>query len=144
MLTAKLFSMRSVCRRGHNGCVLVRDKRIISTGYNGPPQGDSHCTDDTCDITKPCLRSIHAEANAVYFAAKHGVNLRGAQAYCTSAPCLKCAEALYASGISEVYYYQDYRSSEGLDFLGAHKVEVVKLDKVNLDKAFNYDYLTSS
>ena len=111
MSIAKLVATRSTCITAQVGCVLVRNNRILSTGYNGVPSGEVHCTDqgfcregvERCGEGRGS-RAIHAEINAVGQAAKHGISTDGAICYVTLAPCKKCQECLVASGIARVYY----------------------------------------
>ncbi|MCB0748871.1 MAG: dCMP deaminase, partial [Ignavibacteriae bacterium] len=106
---AMLVSERATCPRMHCGCVLVRDKRILSTGYNGSIPGDAHCEDDGCMIVdNHCVRTIHAEMNAILQCSIHGVSTQGATAYITNMPCTNCSKALIAAGIKEIVIFSDY------------------------------------
>lgn len=116
MEVARLFAYQSTCNRGQVGAVIVQDKRIVSCGYNGSPPGQPHCLDVGCDPPDGCLRTIHAEANAILWAARHGTSLNGATMYATHAPCLTCAQAIAASGIKRFVYNRAYRL-ERLDVL---------------------------
>lgn len=127
--TAQLFAERSTCKRGHVGCVLVKQKRIISTGYAGAPANLPDCYEVGCELspldqlaalgaavegkTPPdslgCQRTIHAELNAVAYAARAGISTAGATAYCTHSPCKKCAHALSAAGVNTIVYDKEYR-----------------------------------
>lgn len=111
--TAFLMATRSTCTRGQVGAVAVQDRRIVATGYNGAPPGNSHCTDVGCDLSAGeaagCQRSVHAEANLVAWAARAGVGLAGAMVYATHSPCKKCAELLLSAGIAEFHYSKPYR-----------------------------------
>lgn len=117
MATAYLFASRNICGRLDVGAVAVRDKRIIATGYNGPLliDGDGKCD---CSKSQPCEEAIHAEANLISFASKHGVVLEGATLYLTHFPCRKCQELIVQSGIGAIVFHQDYRimDSKVLDF----------------------------
>lgn len=108
---------RSTCSRLQVGAVLARDGRILSTGRNGAASGEVHC-DHSYDQNRPCAQSIHAEANAIIFAARHGVCSEGATLYLTHAPCLACAGLIINGGISEVVFLRHYRSTEGIERLG--------------------------
>lgn len=111
--SALLVSMRGTCQRAQVGAVIVKNNRIISSGYNGPASGlESRECSGYCDTTKSCTNAIHAEANAIYFAAKMGISLEGSEIYCTHSPCLKCAEAILQSGITTVNYLKSYRASD--------------------------------
>jgi dCMP deaminase len=115
---------RSTCLRGKVGAILVVDQRIIATGYNGAPPRAPHCFELGCDTSRPggehvsgCQRAIHAEANAIAFAARHGARCEGATLICTHGPCLKCAQLIVSAGIAEVIYETPYRLPDGLDLL---------------------------
>lgn len=112
-----ILSLRGTCGRGKQGAILVRDSRIIATGYNGPPSGHPHCSEEHCDLSLPCQRSVHAEANAIVFAAKYGIATNDSTMYCTTLPCRKCAELIIQAGIKAVFYKKDYHSHEGLELL---------------------------
>lgn len=129
MQVAELYAQRSSCTRGHVGAVIVRDGRIISAGYNGAPPGMAHCLDVGCEElegVEGCVRTIHAEANALIFAAKHGVATDEATMHCTHCPCLNCAQLIVGAGILKVIYKNDYRITDGLDLLRRSLTEVVK------------------
>jgi len=102
---------RSTCNRKQVGCVIVRDRAILSTGYGGSIRGQPHCTDVGCDIGPDggCRRTIHAETNAVSLAAKHGTCIDGATAYVTLSPCYNCFKMLVNSGIRNIVYDEEYR-----------------------------------
>ena len=92
---AMLASERSTCPRMHCGCVLVKDKNVVATGYNGSIPGDDHCDDVGCLVVdNHCVRTVHAEINALAQAAKHGSSVDGATAYQTNMACTNCAKAL--------------------------------------------------
>lgn len=126
LAVAEVISLRGTCRRGQVGCVITMDDRIIATGYNGPAL-KHHCIDLNCDLEQVCQVSIHAEANAIAFAAKHGVKLNGATMYCRTQPCIKCAELIIQSGIKRVVYTNLYRDSFGYDLLIAAGIKTEKL-----------------
>lgn len=114
LLLAKLAATRSTCLGQSVGAVLVRDKFVIATGYNGVPSGCAHCTDLgycyegilRCTESNRPSRAIHAEANAIAQAAKHGITTDGATIYTTLEPCLSCLKLIIASGIKEVVYLE--------------------------------------
>ena len=108
---ALLMAKRSTCRRASVGCVITRDNRIIATGYNGPERGEPHCSDEFCDIKKPCIRSVHAEKNAIRFADSNGISLLGTRLYTTHEPCVECSNLIIGSGISSVLFIYPYRNS---------------------------------
>jgi dCMP deaminase len=129
---AHLFRTRSTCVRGKVGAVLVMDKRVIATGYNGAPPGMPHCWELGCDVPANnhqagCQRATHAEANVVAFAARHGTACQGSTLYCTHGPCRKCAQLVLSAGISELVYQIPYRLPEGLELLDAGLVTVRRL-----------------
>jgi dCMP deaminase len=114
---AMLVSERSTCPRMHCGCVLVRDKQILSTGYNGSIPGDEHCDDIGCLVVdNHCIRTIHAEMNAILQCSSHGTSTQNATAYVTNLPCTNCSKALIAAGIKEVVIFSDYHDSMAEDF----------------------------
>lgn len=121
---AEIIGRRGTCARAQVGAVIVRGKRIISTGYNGPPPDEPHCSAQTCNIEHTCSRSIHAELNAILFAAKEGIALDGTTLYCTYAPCPGCARAIVMVGIKRVVYYNNYKTDEGLRILKLHGVDM--------------------
>lgn len=125
---AMLVSERATCPRMHCGCVLVRDKRILSTGYNGSIPGDVHCEDDGCMIVdNHCVRTIHAEMNAILQCSIHGVSTQGATAYVTNMPCTNCAKALIAAGVVEIVIFSDYHDTKAEEFFSIAKVGIRRL-----------------
>lgn len=114
---ADMTAKRSTCLRLQVGAVIALDGRILSTGYNGAPSKMEHCKPASCGPTKPCNRTIHAEANAIAFAARHGVALSGSIMYCTDSPCLECAKLIINAGIERVIYSRRYRDNAPLDYL---------------------------
>jgi dCMP deaminase len=127
MMQAGIEAMRSTCCRLHVGAIIAFDDRPIASGYNGAPSGMEHCNDDNCTSQPQCDRTVHAEMNAILFAAKYGVPIEGATLYTTHQPCLNCAKAIINSGIDRVVYEFPYRKREGLDLLEKARVEVVQL-----------------
>ncbi len=108
---------RSTCPRKHVGAVIVRDKSILSTGYNGSIRGADHCTDIGCLMEAGhCIRTVHAEANALVQAASHGVRLEGAEIYVTASPCFDCFKLIANAGIRRIYYGEFYRDERVLAF----------------------------
>ena len=109
---------RSTCNRAQVGAIIVRDKRILTTGYNGSPTGLPHCTEAGCLIVNGhCVRTLHAEQNAIIQAALHGVSTDGATIYVTHQPCLICAKMIINAGISRVVYGGDYPDDLARQFL---------------------------
>lgn len=127
MGTAKLWALRSTCRRLKVGAVLSKKGRIISTGYNGAPSGFSHCTPDVCNEDSSCKRTVHAEMNALLFAAKYGISTEGSEMYTTHAPCIDCAKAMINAGVSRVFYEQEYRNNDGLELLKQAGIHTEKI-----------------
>lgn len=114
MELAQVVAKRSTCNRRSVGTVLVREKRILTTGYNGSPPGLPHCTDAGClMVDNHCVRAIHAEQNAIIQAALHGIDLSGATCYVTSSPCVHCSKMLIAAGIKRVVYLDSYTETIG-------------------------------
>jgi len=135
MRIANIVSERSTCSRLKVGAVLVKDSRIISTGYNGAPKGLPHCEDSGCEMENDsCIRTVHAEANVIAFAAKNGIVTDGATLYTTTAPCYTCSKLLVNAGISKVVFENEYRIKKGLRLLeecGVHIHEYIDEDGKN-------------
>lgn len=126
MQIAEVVSRRSTCNRLHVGAVIAKDFRVISTGYNGPPAGLPHCSHEE-DEADGCTASVHAEMNAILAAARHGVGVEGSALYVTHMPCLACAQAIVNSGLSEVFYDQAYRKTEGVQLMEHAGVKVGRI-----------------
>ncbi len=126
MAIALLMSTRSTCTRAKVGVVITRENRIISTGYVGSPSKSPHCLDSGCvmGIHGGCVRTLHAEAAAISFAAMNGIPLKGSTLYTTCAPCYECAKLIVNAGIVRVCWLHPYRERKGLDFLEAQKIDV--------------------
>lgn len=124
-------SRRGTCSRRQVGAVIVRNNHICSGGYVGSPQGQPHCIDEGvgCLIGKDggCLRTIHAEANAIAWAAKTGQATEGGEIYCTASPCLPCAKLIIAAGITSLYYLDGYRDNTGLELLFDNKLLITQM-----------------
>ncbi len=113
MNIAEQVATRSTCSRKHVGAVIVRDKTILSTGYNGSLRGAPHCDEVGHDIENDhCVRTVHAEANAVSQAAKNGVRIDESEIYVTASPCLTCFKLVANSGIRTVYFKEFYRDEK--------------------------------
>ncbi|MFA1711615.1 ComE operon protein 2 [Peribacillus frigoritolerans] len=111
MAQSHLLALRSTCTRLTVGATIVRDNRIIAGGYNGSIAGGTHCIDDGCYvIDNHCVRTIHAEMNALLQCAKFGVPTDEAEIYVTHFPCLQCCKSLIQAGIKAVYYAEDYKN----------------------------------
>jgi dCMP deaminase len=140
MNLANDLAMRSHCVKAHVGAVLVKDTRIISIGYNGPPAGTHNCDEEWPETGCPrdskgsCSLALHAEENAILYAVKNGANLEGATLYTTLSPCLPCSRLIFSAGIKKVYFdrsYAEYKkisSDEGVDFLNRFGVMAVKFE----------------
>lgn len=125
---AYTIASRSTCTRLHVGAVAADGGRILVSGYNGAPAGTPHCTHPK---SEPCQRSVHAEANVVAYAARHGISLRGAELYCTDSPCYTCACLLINAGISQLVFHRRYRDDSGLILLSDVGVKVYHIDTTN-------------
>lgn len=108
-----LLAKRSTCSRLSVGAVIVRDNRVIAGGYNGSIANDTHCIEEGCRVVdNHCVRTVHAEVNALLQCAKYGTPTDGATIYVTHFPCLNCAKSIIQSGIKHVAYAEDYRNNE--------------------------------
>ncbi len=131
MSIAHAAARRSTCDRKHVGCVLVIENRIIATGYNGSAPGAEHCGDVGHDMHDGhCVRTIHAESNAILQAARHGVSTRGALAYVNTYPCLRCLQSLVGAGIISVVFDDEYRKDPRVQALADHLGVVMTRVKV--------------
>lgn len=110
---AHLVALRSTCTRLMVGAIIVRENRIIASGYNGSVSDSTHCIDDGCYIVDGhCVRTVHAEANALLQCAKFGVPTNETEIYVTHFPCLQCCKQLIQAGIKTIYYANDYRNND--------------------------------
>lgn len=123
---ASIWAQNSYCKRRQVGALLVRDRMIISDGYNGTPSGFENVCEDENGVTKPYV--LHAEANAISKVAKSGNSSEGATLYITASPCMECAKLIIQSGIKRVVYRDEYRLTDGIDLLRRAGVEVEKVD----------------
>jgi dCMP deaminase len=123
---ARLVARRSTCLRRKVGAVMVKEKNILATGYNGTPSGITHCVETGClreQMKVPSgerhelCRGLHAEQNAIIQAARHGVNIAGATLYCTNSPCIICTKMLINAGVQQVIYLEGYPDKLSLDML---------------------------
>ena len=106
---AQEVSTRSTCPRKQVGCVIVKDKTIVATGYNGSLPKEAHCTSHGCFIQdNHCVRTIHAETNAINQAAKNGVSLKDTTIYCNVEPCWNCYKNIISAGITKIFYMESY------------------------------------
>ncbi len=151
MRMAYLASTRSTCTRRKVGAVIVKDKRILATGYNGPPKGLAHCNITGCirkDLNVPSgerhelCRGLHAEQNAIIQAAVHGVSIKNATIYVTNHPCVVCAKMLINAEIKEIVYAEGYPDDLAkLILLESNiKVRQFSLPKEEIEKIVGDDY----
>lgn len=113
MAQSHLLALRSTCTRLAVGSTIVRDKRIIAGGYNGSISGDDHCIDKGCYVVdNHCVRTVHAETNALLQCAKYGTPTNGADIYVTHFPCLPCSKTIIQAGIKNLYYAKDYKNNK--------------------------------
>jgi dCMP deaminase len=121
---------RATCSRKSVGALLVKDKLILATGYNGAPAGLRHCDHegDKDLLNGHCARSTHAEQNAIVQAARHGISIDGATLYCTNNPCLGCAKLLINAGIRRIVYEEPYHDPVALDLLDEAGIAVDRFD----------------
>ena len=128
MLQSVLLSMRSTCPRLFVGALVVRNRRIIAGGYNGSVAHESHCIGVGCLLQDGhCLRTIHAEMNALTQCAKFGVQTEGAEIYVTHFPCLQCTKLIIQAGISKIHYQKDYHNDE-------YAYELIEKSGIELDQ----------
>jgi dCMP deaminase len=134
MQIATVVARRSTCLRNQVGAVFVRNKRILSTGYNGAPAGLQHCDEVGCaregvasGTRHELCRAVHAEQNAIIQAALHGVSIEGATLYCTHQPCILCAKMMINARIRKVVFRESYPDETALLFLEQAGIEVVRM-----------------
>ncbi len=119
---------RSTCDRKHVGAVIVRGKTILSTGYNGSIKGLDHCDDVGHDMDNDhCVRTIHAEANAIVQAAKHGINIDQSEIYVTASPCFDCFKLIANAGICKIYFGEFYRDKRIVEHAKSLKIDLADL-----------------
>lgn len=133
---AVLVAKRSTCLRRMVGALIVKDKRILTTGYNGAPSGIRHCIEigclrETMNVASgqrhELCRGIHAEQNAIIQAAYHGVSIQNATLYCTNLPCSICTKMIINAGIGRIYYLEGYADELSEAMLAEAKIEVIQL-----------------
>lgn len=130
MKIADQVASRSTCERKHVGAVIVRDKTILSTGYNGSLRGAPHCDDVGHDMESGhCVRTVHAESNAIAQAAKHGVMIDRSEMYVTASPCLTCFKLVANAGITKIYYKEFYRDQRITDYAKQAGLELIYMGK---------------
>ncbi len=123
MRMARIWAENSYCQRRKVGALLVKDKMIISDGYNGTPSGFENCCEDENNNSKPYV--LHAEANAISKVARSNNSSEGATLYVTASPCMECAKLIIQSGIKRVVYGEEYRIIDGLELLKKANIETV-------------------
>jgi dCMP deaminase len=137
MQIAEVVAKRSTCKRRHIGAVIVKDRRILTTGYNGAPSGLVHCLETGClrdergipsGTRHELCRALHSEMNAIIQAAQYGVSTRGSTLYCTHQPCSVCARMIINAGITRVVYTGDYPDTFAMDLLHESEIELMHLD----------------
>lgn len=126
MRMAFIWSENSYCKRRKVGAILVKDKMIISDGYNGTPSGFENVCEDEDNVTKPYV--LHAEANAITKVARSNNSSEGATLYVTSSPCIECAKLIIQAGIRKVVYADSYRLSDGIELLRRADIELISVD----------------
>ena len=126
---ARIWSENSYCQRRKVGALVVKDKMIISDGYNGTPSGFENICEDENNITKPYV--LHAEANAITKLARSNNNSEGSTLYVTASPCIECAKLIIQAGIKRVVYGENYRLTDGIDLLKLAGIEVVLMEDLN-------------
>lgn len=119
---AKIWSENSYCQRRRVGALIVKDKRIISDGYNGTPSGFENVCEDEDHLTKPYV--LHAEANAITKIARSNNNSDGSTLYVTDSPCVECSKLIIQAGIRRVVYAREYRLTDGIELLRRAGIEV--------------------
>ncbi|SIT82547.1 ComE operon protein 2 [Edaphobacillus lindanitolerans] len=129
MAQSHLLALRSTCTRLAVGATVVRDNRIVAGGYNGSISGGDHCIDKGCYVVdNHCIRTIHAEMNALLQCAKYGSSVAGAEIYVTHFPCLQCTKSIIQAGISKLVYAKDYKNHEyAVELLAQAGVQVIKV-----------------
>lgn len=126
MEMAAIWATNSYCKRRKVGALIVKDKMIISDGYNGTPSGFENVCEDENGLTKPYV--LHAEANAITKIAKSGNSADGATLYITDAPCIECSKLIIQAGIKRVVYRDEYRLTDGIDLLRRVGIEVERIE----------------
>ena len=126
----KQVALRSTCVRKKVGAIIVKDKNIISTGYNGSIRGLEHCETVGClMIEGHCTRTIHAEANAIIQAAKHGLMIDRAEIYISASPCFNCFKLIANSGITKIYFMEFYRDERIIEIAKKLDIELIDMSK---------------
>ncbi|MCA0446748.1 MAG: dCMP deaminase family protein [Bacteroidetes bacterium] len=134
---ADMVSERSTCNRAKIGAMIVKDRSILATGYNGSPKGEPHCTDVGClvytstdqdgNVEENCFRTIHAEINAITQAAKNGTMIDGSDIYITASPCYHCLKTLINSGIKRIFYHKPYKLHRIKSLTDSAHIELIQI-----------------
>ena len=127
---AAIWAENSYCKRRQVGVLIVKDKMIISDGYNGTPSGFENLCEDENEMTKPYV--LHAEANAITKIACSNNNSKDATLYVTASPCIECAKLIIQAGIKRVVYSEKYRLTDGIELLERAKIDIIFIDKSEL------------
>lgn len=136
MAITKMVALRSTCLRRKVGAILVKDKRILATGYNGAPSGLEHCEAGGClrenssipsGVRHELCRGLHAEQNVIIQAAYHGISIHGATLYCTNMPCVICSKMIINAGIQKIYYEEGYDDPMSEQMFAEARLEVLRL-----------------
>lgn len=143
MEMAKVVSKRSTCLRRKVGAILVKDKHILSTGYNGAPKGLSHCSEVGClrkDLKVPSgerhelCRGLHAEQNAIIQAAVFGISIKNSILYCTNTPCVVCVKMLINAGVNEIVFFGEYPDELAKKMLDESSIKIRNFNNKNLSE----------
>ncbi len=135
----RLVSLRSTCLRRKVGALIVKDKNILATGYNGAPSGVAHCMEVGClrerlDIKSgerhELCRGLHAEQNAIIQAAKHGTNINGSTLFCTTMPCIICSKMIINAGIRKIVYEEGYPDRLAEEMIGEAGIDIVRFSEI--------------
>ena len=130
MNIAREVATRSTCDRKHVGAVIVRGKTILATGYNGSIRGLAHCDEAGHEMENThCVRTIHAEANAIVQSARHGVRLEDSEIYVTASPCYDCFKLIVNAGINKIYFGEFYRDEQIMEHAKELGIDLVDLSK---------------
>ena len=130
MNIAAVVATRSTCDRKHVGAVIVKDKTILSTGYNGSIKGLPHCDEVGHEMVDDhCIRTTHAEANAIVQAAKNGVEINHAEIYITASPCYNCFKLIANAGVKSIYFLEFYQEERIIEHAREAGIELIQLDE---------------
>lgn len=142
---AMLASERSTCPRMHCGCIIVKNNKVLATGYNGSLPGQPHCEDVGCMVENDhCIRTNHAEINALVQAANQGDNIEGATIYVTNMSCTTCAKAMIAAGVKRVVVFTDFHDTKAVEFYTNCGVKIDKLPMPSKKIDYNVENFSSA